>query len=202
MFNKSIIGLNGGTLGLLLIFLLVASCESTVGTEERASDQLSEITSERTDLERTTTTTLYAGKDIEVGEIRVKTVGDNDTEGTIFEVTYETEGGWHLKETHLHVADDWKEIPTTKRGNPMPGQFAYSETHERVTEITYKVSGSHLGSEVAVAAHAVVSNDLRREQDSHVKEQTETAWGHGERFVERGSWAMWFNHSLQKEHYK
>ena len=45
-------------------------------------------------------------------------------------VRYVTTGGdWCITETHLAVATTIEEIPTTKKGNPIPGQFYYSSEY-------------------------------------------------------------------------
>lgn len=105
--------------------------------------------------------TLYAGQDIDVGNVSVW----NDA--TNLYIKYETTGDWVMTETHLHVAKDVGDIPQTEAkekgknigGNPIPGHFAYSEEHDpAVTEYTYTIplNGWVPGDNPLIAAHAVV----------------------------------------------
>ena len=101
--------------------------------------------------------TLYAGQDIPVGTVNVS----ND--GTNLYVTYNTIDGWVMTETHLAVADSLDDIPQTKKGNPIPGQFPYK--HE---DLGYTASDPYIiplseidvgvGAEdiLYIAAHAKV----------------------------------------------
>ena len=66
-------------------------------------------------------TPLIAGQHTYVGHVKVC----NDD--TNLYVTYETTYPWCLKETHLHVAKEESYIPQTKKGNPIPGHFDYSD---------------------------------------------------------------------------
>ncbi len=68
---------------------------------------------------------------------------------------------WHICETHLAVGDELTDIPQTKKGNPIPGQFEFSRTYDPyVAEDTYMISladaGLGFGETVYVAAHSVV----------------------------------------------
>ena len=67
---------------------------------------------------------LYAGKDINVGELQVW----NDAENLY--VKYVLDSDWCLTEYHLHVATSLGDIPQTKKGNPKPGQFAYKAEYD------------------------------------------------------------------------
>jgi hypothetical protein len=125
---------------------------------------------------------LYAGQNIPVGTLRIT----NDTE--VLTVTYATTGGWLLAETHLHVAAGLAGIPKNKPGNPIPGQFAYNDSHyPSVTEVSYELPLEWaVGDLLVVAAHAVVE----RVVDGQVV-QDETAWSAGSRFVAKGNWATY-----------
>lgn len=65
---------------------------------------------------------------------------------------------WYITETHLEVATSVAGIPQ-KNGNPIPGKFAYKNTHNYVTSYTYKVSLNQYssGQTLYIAAHAVVN---------------------------------------------
>lgn len=99
------------------------------------------------------TTDLLAGQNNDVGEVQVW----NDAENLY--ITYVIDApGWFLTETHLHVACSEGEIPQTKKGNPIPGQFEYSAEHDYLTE--YPLDPIPLSSIECcipfIAAHAVV----------------------------------------------
>jgi hypothetical protein len=120
-------------------------------------------------------TTLYAGKNIDVGTVSV--FDDNTT----LYIVYTVSEPWQISETHLHVANILEDIPMTKKGKPIPGQFDYSMDHEpKVTTYTYQVPLAGLGDPIYIAAHAVVTKDS----------QTETAWGDGGEFPGR-DWATY-----------
>lgn len=130
---------------------------------------------------------LLAGRTVEVGSVEVW----NDA--AELHVRYSTAGGWLISETHLAVATSLSGIPVNKSGNPLPGHFAYGETLDApVTEYSVSIPLSDLGAEtgtrVYVAAHAVVSNNGI----------TESAWGEGTRFTERGNWATYQHFDVQE----
>ncbi|MFY1112186.1 MAG: hypothetical protein AB3K77_10970 [Methanosarcinaceae archaeon] len=103
---------------------------------------------------------LVAGQNIDAGNITVW----NDMEN--LSVKYAAEDGWVITETHLAVAGSLDGIPTTKKGSPIPGQFALTDTHDpAVTEYTYTISLDELGIDpndvedddtLFIATHAVV----------------------------------------------
>lgn len=130
---------------------------------------------------------LLAGQHTPAGTV---TVGNDDEN---LYVTYTTTGGWTITETHLSVATSLSGVPVNKSGNPAPGQFAFKATHgPGITQYTVTVPreglGVDAGANLVIAAHAVV-----RSADG----RTETAWGEGARFVEKGSWAMYLGHEVQ-----
>jgi len=137
--------------------------------------------------------TLFAGQTIEAGNLTVS----NDA--TNLYITYTSADPWWLAETHLHVADSLAGIPQTRKGNPVPGNFQYSRTYDPlVREDTHTIPKSDLSlddnNSVIVAGHAVVvqldaSGDLIA---------SETGWGDGKRFVDRGSWATYFSYQWQQ----
>jgi hypothetical protein len=60
-----------------------------------------------------------------------------------------------LKETHVAVATSLEGIPQTKKGNPIPGQFPYSDPHACVQEYTYQIPLTWgIGMDLFIAAHA------------------------------------------------
>jgi hypothetical protein len=110
----------------------------------------------------TTTVDLLADQDIDVGDVTVV----ND--GSYITVTYTiTDLDWCITDTHLQLfvgdpnPDDHSFL--TKQGNPSPGQFEYSGSHDCVTEVGYQIPLEEIDDyseddDVNVAAHAVVTN--------------------------------------------
>jgi len=101
------------------------------------------------------TTDLIAGggspaSAIDVGDVLVWNDGD-----TLYVKYVIYEDGWCLTETHLHVAKSEGEIPQTKKGNPIPGQFDYKSEHDCVTDYTIQLNWCP-NTELFIAAHAVV----------------------------------------------
>ena len=81
--------------------------------------------------------------------------------------------GYCLKETHLHVATSLKDIPQTKKGNPIPGRFDYKDDdlgciHE--WEYIIPLGDWEPGTLLFLAAHAVVGNRFDPDWE-------ETGWG-------------------------
>ena len=112
-------------------------------------------------------------------------------------VMYVTTGDWEMTETHLHVADDLVDIPQTKKGNPIPGQFDYSEDHSpAVQEYTYMIPWDDdwpAGTILTIAAHASVQKVIGYDPFNMPIYQMETAWADGEDF-EGKNWATYFEY--------
>jgi len=128
---------------------------------------------------------LIAGQHINVGSVTV-----TNTETEIL-VTYQTTGDWLIKETHLDVELSYNDLNTTKKDNPIPGQFTYKTTHTNpVVEVSFTIEnfGWEVESQLYIAAHAVVTSS----------QGTETAWGDGFDFPGR-NWATYFNYTVQAE---
>jgi len=90
--------------------------------------------------------------EVVVGEVCWEFVGDQA------KVTYTTEHPWCMSETHLEVATMVGDIPQTKRGNPIPGQFTYGEVpiEPCATEWMTTVDLPEGCTDLVIAAHAVV----------------------------------------------
>ncbi|HKZ95127.1 MAG TPA: hypothetical protein VJ249_11200 [Candidatus Bathyarchaeia archaeon] len=98
-------------------------------------------------------TDLIANQTIDAGDVLVWNDGIN-----LF-VRYVTTGSWMMTSTHLAVGDSLSDIPRTKQGSPIPGQFPFSTIHDPpVSMFTYTISlGSWTpGTVLVIAAHAVV----------------------------------------------
>ena len=129
---------------------------------------------------------LLAGQTINSGTVTVS----NDS--NFVYVTYTTINDWRLTQTHLYVGD-CALIPVNNPGNPIPGQFPYKGTHDKVTEVNYQIPISVFGANtcVCVAAHAVVV----RVNGANQVVQTETGWGEGTLInLSGGNWGMKFNY--------
>jgi len=138
-----------------------------------------------------TNTTLYAGRTIDTGMVRVW----NDAD-TLY-VEYTATGNWCLDVTHLAVKENLADIPVNNAGNPEPGQFEYSTTHPTCTkEYTYEIDLGDKGFDVNdglyVAAHASMFEYI-----NGIKTNQQTGWGDGTRFVQKGSWATYFQYTVQ-----
>lgn len=137
---------------LIIVFFIGISCDNTVGTEEITDNNtLSSLGLDASISIGGDPVTLYAGQDIEAGIITVGETGEGN-----LTVTFETNDDWCLKETHLHIWDDEDDKPVNDKGNPVPGQFEYSETHECLDSYTYNADESS-SDELNIAAHAVVA---------------------------------------------
>ncbi len=129
---------------------------------------------------------LIAGQTMIAGTVTVT----NDAE--YIYVTYTTTGGWVLTQTHLYVGA-CNLIPVNNPGNPIPGQFPYSGTHNNITTVTYQVPISKIpvGSCGCIAAHAVV----KELNSSGGTIQTQTGWGQGTQInMGSGNWGMKFDY--------
>jgi len=116
---------------------------------------------------------LYAGQHDLVGEILVW--DDGETLCVKYQLNeVALEDGWLIYETHLAVGHEIGEIPQTKKGNPIPGQFLYGddELDEGVDSWEYCIPFNELGKEesgdlapiecdetLVIAAHAVIEKE-------------------------------------------
>lgn len=146
-----------------------------------------------------TVTTLFAGRTIDAGTVRVS----ND--GTNLYVEYSTANGWQLTESHLAIALTLSGIPQTKSGNPKVGNFPYQRTYDPpVTSDVYVFPLDQLAvslgldrftcgsTSLVIAAHAVV---VQLDGSGGVISR-ETGWGNGPGFP-GANWSMYFGHTIQ-----
>jgi len=129
---------------------------------------------------------LYAGQDWLVGEVLVWNNGLELCvkyrlfDGSVGDPKDVVGDGWLLYETHWAVGVtestepaeiDVSDIPQTKKGNPIPGQFPYGDDNLGGVEfdeecISFKVLGEEIEKEIGcntnlvIAAHAVVGKDM------------------------------------------
>ncbi|XOF33627.1 MAG: hypothetical protein ACL93V_16795 [Candidatus Electrothrix sp. YB6] len=140
---------------------------------------------------------LIAGQHTDVGSVSVD-LEDLDNDGVVdtLSVTYDTEDGWYLQETHLWVENQENPVmPANKKGNPKIGNFP--DISEDVYDVTNRIkipldefgdlegmlceSGMSVNLDAEMAAHASVLHDSLGQ---------ETAWAKGDQIAVKGSWAM------------
>ena len=144
---------------------------------------------------------LFADRTLPVGQVCISADGDE------LVVTYTTDDGWTLTETHLAVSSDepgsgqWTDRDhrwQNPQGAPSPGRFPHSQVHDPAagTTASYTIAladidGAEPGTTLHLAAHAKVAH--------LAEERSETAWADGTRFVDRGNWATWFSYTIHQE---
>ena len=99
---------------------------------------------------------LYAGQNIDVGEVQI---WNDDT--NIYVKYIIDAADWCMTETHVHIGMTEDDFPMTKTGNPQVGHFDYQATHDCVTTYMYTIPLANLGDwdcdqVVYIATHAVV----------------------------------------------
>ncbi len=132
---------------------------------------------------------LMAGQDIDAGDVIVTHDAD------YLYIKYTTSDGWELSVTHLALSVgetcNIGDIPQTNKGNPIPGQFPYSDTHDpMVTEFEYKIAFADIGFDwgdcICIATHAVVNK-----VENGVITQQQTGWAGDHNFPGK-NWALYF----------
>lgn len=127
--------------------------------------------------------TLYAGQHINAGDVCVEVQGDQ------LAVTFTTTGGWEIVETHVWAGTVLANMPVTRKGSPVPGQFPQKSGD--VTGATRHTAAIPLAAldpdceqTVFLAAHAAL-----RKARPDGGYQTETGWSAGKPIVDKGNWA-------------
>ncbi len=92
--------------------------ESTVERTGMTGEVADAPTTRNNDIVLPASLTLYAGQNIEAGQVKIT------TDGVSLFVTYVTNDGWELGTTHLY-AGACDNMPLTGKGNPKIGQFPY-----------------------------------------------------------------------------
>ena len=99
---------------------------------------------------------LCAGQHMDIGTVAV-----NNDDQNLYVTFNITEPGWYLDETHVAVGIEEDDIPQTKKGNPIPGQFPFAcnDLVPMATSCTaiIPLGGWCEGQEIVVAAHAAVA---------------------------------------------
>jgi hypothetical protein len=179
--------------------------ENEPSSDEDATPRAVAIASE------STCVTLFAGQTIDAGTVCVSVDNNLDTsaqcaaQGTkgALNVVFTTINGWQLTEAHLAAGDSFADIPINNKGNPKIGNFPYNSgditgatTHAfQVPLCTFGLDGA---AEVCdpVTAYLAAHAALRKDNGDGTY-QTETGWGDGSQFVEKGSWAEFFTMELE-----
>lgn len=149
---------------ILMLGFLFVGCQST--EDITSPNDLSKTTSMTPDLNWGTPTAvnttagastdvpLIAGQNQPCGHITIS------SDGTKLYVTYYTDNGWTLTETHLMIVKNPADFIVTKTGNPKVGNFPFGNTGLSTNKsVTYEIpypAGVKAGDVVYVGAHAVV----------------------------------------------
>jgi hypothetical protein len=96
------------------------------------------------------TVNLIAGQTIDAGDVTVW----HDDEYVY--VDFVAHPNWLIAKTHVHVAASADEIPQTKKGNPIPGQFDYQTSYMpwEADPAPIMIPLPDMPGEIFVAAHA------------------------------------------------
>lgn len=99
-------------------------------------------------------TDLIAGQNLDVGDVLV-----THDSGNLYVQFTITELGWGITETHLEVGPTVADIPQTRNGNPIPGQFSFQDNFDFERTVLYTIPLTALPpvENLVIAAHAVVS---------------------------------------------
>ena len=151
-------------------------------------------------------TEFLAGQSIHAGTVVIR----NDFNNVY--VTLKTFDGWMIGKTHLFIGPkdvllDPANGFVNKNGSPKNGQFPYGETLDpAATEWEFVMPLMDLyetfygdqatefcGEKICpvVAAHAEVMKQIGTTEEGEPIFQTETAWGKGPKFVNKGNWSTY-----------
>jgi hypothetical protein len=138
---------------------------------------------------------LIAGQNINAGSVCFEQMADQ------LKVTFTVTDDWYIQEAQLWIGDNPNGYPKTRNGNPVPGQFPFASGSINTQTFVFYVPFSWLnytGSNECyyVMAHASIQRALGTTPETW---QGETAWGEGDRVVQRGSWAMRFELCLSDD---
>lgn len=175
------------TMGILSISLFYTSCKKVQNVVIPKDTNDVEVVADDTLVGSANCQPLVvdflAGQHTDAGNISIKADSLN------LYVTFNTEGGWVMRETHLYVGS-LAGMPQTPKGNPKIGNFPYKAVHNPlVSSFTYTIPRASLAGQgcVAIAAHSAAS--LLNSNGEEVR--SETAWSAGKQLNQSGSWAMY-----------
>ncbi len=175
--------------------LVFAGCDLQPTATDSTGSSPSPQPAARVVLQGQTCVTLLAGQTIIAGEVCSVVDGDS------LRLTYTSNGGWFIYETHLWAGTDFASLPVNKAGNPQPGLFPYASSQSGVASFTVSLPLSMFGLSKEMTACApvtiyVVSHAVVKKTKTDGSLQSETAYGEGTRLVQKGNWATWFSISL------
>jgi len=171
--------------------VFVACNETVQGPESAQFSHFKKPAVEIFSMDETGEYPLIAAKNIKVGTIKVS----NDDENLYVEV--QTDDEWFISETYLHVGLSLDDFPLAgKWGNPIPGKFDYKkkqDPHTTTYEYNLLLGNWEPGDVLMIAVHAAVShfNGFKLVGE-------ESAWGAGERFTNKGNWAMYCTYTVEE----
>lgn len=174
-------------LSVCAILILATSCQKNIINE--LSVHRSGVPAGYSHCGDATETPILAGQHTNVGSVTVWNDGNN------LYVLYEATGNYRFRKTHL-FAGACSAIPVNNAGNPMIGQFPYTNNHGSGVASFMRVIplGSwSAGTELCISAHAEVV--AYGSNGSVVFSQT--GWAQGSPINSGGSWAMKFNYTIQ-----
>jgi hypothetical protein len=103
-----------------------------------------------------TEVTLYAGQHMDAGDVLIKYVAGHVWAKIVISGELNGHDGWLISEAHLQGASTLADIPKTKTGNPIPGNFAINEPFDPGVLDTgwFDLGAFPAGQQMLVAAHA------------------------------------------------
>lgn len=128
-----------------------------------------------TKCDKTLSVPLFAGDYKRVGVAKV------ELDGNDLKVTYEMKKEWRIKETHLDVADYYKDLPLKADGTPDVEALAYKTKHftpVKSASITLNASQWPLGTELFIAAQATVVKNSKNNHKQYTAKSRKGSYGH------------------------
>jgi hypothetical protein len=132
---------------------------------------------------------LIAGQNYLAGKVTITTTPEDK-----LLISLKTEDPWVFKAIHLYVGL-LKDLPVTKTGNPVPGQFPVISTFtDYQSAITYEFNLSDIKKDANSCFIIALHADVYKLDEFDMPTQTETAWAQGGRVVVKGNWATYTNY--------
>lgn len=197
---QKILKVNLGLVAFLLLTMTIVSCSKTDEATLSKDQNSQNVQLKRVDVgyagSMQSCVELTAGQSINAGSVCLDDIDtDNNGVDDALKITYTTSGGWELVETHFFIGTATSQIPMSKSGNPIPGQFPYKsgnitgQTSYSIiipfTTLAFTCPGP---TKYVIAAHAA----LRKVVGGAVVD-TQTGWGAGTRIATKGNWGTYFD---------
>ncbi len=138
---------------------------------------------------------LIAGQTINAGSVLYTDIDTNaDGIDDALEITYSLTGGWEFVEIQYWMDLNLSTLPVTKSGNPQVGLFPYKFADVLgQTTYSFQVPFSAINFTCdAEGIYYIASHASVRLLKADGTYQNETAWGQGQRLVQKGNWAMYY----------